>query len=371
VFSSIAGGRYNLDVTKPGYAMGGYGQLRPDGNRLPLDVVPGAPPAAIKLRLWQYGSISGTIVDDANEPVVGVTVRAMRSWPYIGRRRYLVEGSALTDDRGMYRIGSLLPGDYTAVVPAKQTSIPVDVYDSYWQNTTNAELRSAIFSATSAISPPGSAQARRIGDVVVIAGAQGAVQSDPAATGRLSIVPTTFYPGVTAPAQAGVIALASGENKAGVDVRLMPQPAVRVTGTVIGPEGPARLFPMRLVAKWSEEVAGETSSEVAGTLTDRQGVFTFFGVTAGQYVVQATQAPRFGGRPPMNAGSLEQTLWAFEPVTVGIQDARVNVTLRPGLRVSGRLAFDGAAPRPTAQRLQQVPVLIEPVEARPAVSPIG
>jgi hypothetical protein len=64
--------------------------------------------------------------------------------------------------------------------------------------------------------------------------------------------------------------------------------------------------------------------------------------------------------PPI---SNEPTLWASMPVSVGEGDLTgLSVVLRQGLRVSGRVEFDGSAERPAADQLSRILILIEPVE---------
>jgi hypothetical protein len=57
----------------------------------------------------QRPAVSGTVRDDAGEPVVNVEVLALR--PVSGQRRLNVEGRDRTDDRGMYRIALREPAD--------------------------------------------------------------------------------------------------------------------------------------------------------------------------------------------------------------------------------------------------------------------
>jgi len=367
LFTGLSAATYTLSVTKPGYGAGAFGQRRPGGEFRLIELADGQRLADVKLLLWKHGSISGAVTDEAGEPVVGVSVRALRWAALAGRRRLVNEGNALTDDRGVYRIASLMPGDYVTMLPATHSTVPVTVYDQYWSDPSNTELRSAIFGALQAITPPGSPQSRQFGEVVLIGAAQGVVPPDPSANGLFLVVPTTFHPGAVTPAQAGTVVLGPGEHKAGADIRLAPALTARVTGTLMGPGGPMSLFPVRLIPRWADDFAGETGVEAASTLTDATGNVTFIGVTPGAYVVRATKVPRPGAVPPGSVA--EPSLWAFETVTVGSQDANVRLTLRPGLRVTGRFEFDGTAPRPTAERLRQIPVMIEPVDARPVGTP--
>jgi hypothetical protein len=58
-------------------------------------------------------------------------------------------------------------------------------------------------------------------------------------------------------------------------------------------------------------------------------------------------------------------MWATLPVAVGDADVSgVNVVLRPGLRVSGRVDFEGAADKPAPDQLSRSPILFEPVDGQ-------
>ena len=53
--------------------------------------------------------------------------------------------------------------------------------------------------------------------------------------------------------------------------------------------------------------------------------------------------------------------WATVPLAVGRDDiADLSITLQGGLRVIGRVEFEGVSQRPTGARLTQIPVLVEP-----------
>ena len=81
-----------------------------------------------------------------------------------------------------------------------------------------------------------------------------------------------------------------------------------------------------------------------------------------------------GGRmmvsPPVPSGPapiVEPTLWAEIPVTVADADVtNLAAAFRNGVRVSGRIEFEGEAVRPTPDRMQQITVSINPSDGRNA-----
>jgi hypothetical protein len=155
----------------------------------------------------------------------------------------------------------------------------------------------------------------------------------------------------------------------------------------MGPEGPAATVAVKLIP--SEAQATSTDIEAASTLTDRNGQFTVLGVPPGQYVLRITKVPRpdplsssnmtivssgggmvmgmsdpSAGPPPIPT---DPTLWAAQPLAVGRADVTsLTISLRTGLRVTGRVDFEGAKERPTAQMLGRLPVMIDPIEGRPS-----
>jgi hypothetical protein len=131
-FADLPPGEYFVQATKNGYAPGTYGERRAWGQSQLVSLGEGERLSDVKLRLWKYGVIAGTVMDEAGEPVVGVAVRALMRDVVAGRTRYgnletipeLVP-SATTDDRGMFRLSQLMPGTYVVLVPSTQTTLPV------------------------------------------------------------------------------------------------------------------------------------------------------------------------------------------------------------------------------------------------------
>ncbi len=108
---SIAGvepGEYSMWASKGGYLDTWYGATRPAGRFSRVSVQREALNDLV-LRVWPAASIEGRVIDEANRPVAGAKVRVLPRDPG-------VFGSAMTDDRGMYRITRLPSGEYTVMV---------------------------------------------------------------------------------------------------------------------------------------------------------------------------------------------------------------------------------------------------------------
>ena len=78
--------------------------------------------------------------------------------------------------------------------------------------------------------------------------------------------------------------------------------------------------------------------------------------------VTRTVAGPGAGSPPLPT---EPTLWADVPLNVGGGDvADVAIPLRTGLRISGRVQFNGSAQPPTADQMGSIGIMLDPADGR-------
>ena len=121
-------------------ARGRAGRRLSRASSTALPVKEGEFATGVTLRLWKFGVISGTVLDDAGEPAIGLLVQVARRVMAAGRVRYVPAWSARTDDRGAYRISSIVPGDYLVVVPQAQVSMPTRVMSGLIDTVTSGNL---------------------------------------------------------------------------------------------------------------------------------------------------------------------------------------------------------------------------------------
>jgi len=350
VFGALPAGTYSLNAVRLGYAPGASGRRRPEGPSQPIVLAAGHGVGDVLLKMWKHGTITGTVVDEAGEPLVGVEIHAWRRALFRGRPYLRRAATTLTDDRGMYRIGRLLAGEYVVGAAWTQASVPPGTMGSATREMPLPRSSSGVPTAL------------RVGNVIYYG--RGAPVPPPPVGERLSVYPTTFHPSVTEVANAAAIALGSGEERGAVDLVLQPVRAVRVSGVLVGPEGPSAGTVIRAVPAAAEGISLESDIPVAAT--DANGSFVFPAVPAGSYSIRTAIAPR--APTPASAATPDRALWANLPLNVGEADIDgLVLTLQNGLRISGRVEFDGTLERPAGERLASVPIAIEPAGMIPIV----
>jgi hypothetical protein len=397
LFAGLARGSYSIAASKGGYVNGAHGKLQPSGGEQTLDLADNERRTDITIPMWRFASISGTVADEAGEPLIGVPVRLLRRSIVGGAWRLTFVATQATDDRGIYRAGQLVPGDYLVAIATTIATVPTKVQDAYSDGIAGGTVSPYQAGIDAASGSPLAAQGGvRVGDLLLKVGGSAPFNGPaedaprirpPDADGRLFVYPTLYYPAESTPARATVITLGSGEDRANVDFQQRPVLSTRISGVVIGPEGPAPTTEVSLMAAGTEALAREQYFESATAVSDAAGRFTFLGVTPGDYTLKVLRVPArtaptnsaqnaitvqvggstissivVGPRPPI---PLLPTLSGTVPVSVTDREVTgVVVTLREGAHLGGHAEFVGAAPRPTADQLQRVLVNIDAADGR-------
>jgi hypothetical protein len=366
VFRRLTKGSYALTASRPGYVDGAPGRRRPGGTSAPVDIEEGQRITDVVIPLWRHATISGTVTDEAGEPVIGAEVTAFQRRLVGGSYRIGRRTVAKTDDRGIYRLASLEPGDYLMAFIWRETSVPLATAELMRTGMSGSDpkvqqaLRERLTLQPQA-AIIGSAATTQVGTSVrdLPSGRPAPPQSDSA----VYIYPTQFYPGVPSASRAAVVTVASGQDRTGVDLALSATKTVSVSGTLIGPDGAAASTALHLVPA-GDSIMSEL--ETSATMTDSLGGFTFLGVPPGQYAVTVLRASHVPA--PMATNADDGTLFVDTPVTVGNRDVSgMVVTLQRAARVAGRLEFDGTRDRPDVATLMGVPVTLERVDATPSM----
>ena len=344
------------------------------------------------MRLWRLGAISGRVVDEHNEPVVGMAVRVF-SQRLIAGQPYQIGGPVTaTDDRGAYRIANLAPGTYIVGLLSVQSTVLASMADGA-PRLAIGQLDSGGYYGSSARAPGVGAPMISVTETHRLAVTNFGVPP-PAENGQARAYPPVYFPGTTNLAGADAIEIGYGASRANVDFQIRPVAAARVAGRVEGATGAVENMVLRLMPAGSERLG--FGSEAATTIVDPNGRFTFLNVPAGSYTIVAQPTVmdfRFdssdrrlpepagfrssgisvGSRPGAPDLSYLSTtaqsgggMWGRQPVSTSGRDIDDFVfSLRAAVKIRGRVVFDGDTRRPNAR--EHLMVRLEPANGDPAL----
>jgi protocatechuate 3,4-dioxygenase beta subunit len=322
-----------------------FGYVNSDYPPMVIEIQNSQRPAEVELHVWKYAAIGGRVLDERGDPVAGIPVDALHrvasgnGW-LLRRAR-----TALTDDRGEYRIAQLTPGDYVAAVLSTTTTLPQDVAALLDPSPANRST----FSAVSLELLQGGL-ARTYGCPTCFGSGHEGQHVDgfvlqrpgpplpPAPDGRPLGFASTYYPGTSSPDASNAVTLESGGSRADLDLVLRLAPTVSVSGVLTGPDGPMAHVVLTL-ATHGTDLYDLDPPGVATAITDARGVFRFLAVVPGDYTLSSalpmlTSEATGEGRP----------LWVTQPLSVGDTGvAGLTLAMQPGVRMSGHVEFKSAA----------------------------
>lgn len=325
-FSRLPGGRYSIGVTRDAWVATAFGARAPAraGSTIPLAE---GQHADIIVRMMRGAVITGVLLDESGQPAVNTTVHALRNMIQNGERRFVTFGTtATTDDRGVYRIYGLPPGDFIVGAAGRAGAAATQGMDL--RLTTDLDVHHATTAGPLVPAPPD----------------------------RSVAFASTYFPGTPIATQASLVTLRAGEERDGIDFALQLIPTTRIEGTVAMPDGSA-LPPnarLTLVASGPSAFPGVAFDGLRGTRVASDGSFSFAGVAPGQYTLLARAAA-------------PQILWASAEIAVdGERVSGLALSLQPGMTVAGRVEFDSARlARPA--NLSAVRVTLQPVQPQGSV----
>jgi hypothetical protein len=291
-FTRLPAGRYTLTAEKTGFARTRYGSRNDLDPAIPVDVGAATPANTldgIEIRIPRGAAISGRVVNELGEPVVGapVTVGFLRT---AGAETRFVAASrpvTQTDDRGEYRAGGLPAGRYYVSIAGAAEGASIPFAPTEWTRT----------------------------------------------TGWMR----TFYPAASGVAGAAPVVVGAGEEIAGVDMTLAASPPAKLSLGILDATGafPASGGLINLV------MPGDAPGDILSNRGVPLGPATNGKMTpaleAGDWVAVALGTTRALAHIHLAPGEVTSLM----------------LTLSPGARVAGRVVFDGtsAAPAFTSVRL--------------------
>jgi hypothetical protein len=295
----LLAGRYTVNASKAGYVSMSYGQRRPEQPGTVLEILDAQLVDKMALVLPRGGVITGTILDEFGDPIAGAQVQALRYRYVNGARRMMSTGGGMTDDRGLFRIYGLNPGDYyisASVRAPQQMAGPMNV------TSTPAEGYAA-----------------------------------------------TYFPGTPSPADATRITVKAMQEASNVNFALIATRLSRLSGRVVSSSGAPLVQGMVMLSPADRGTIGMMNFGSSTTRGD--GTFQMAGVAAGTYDLQIR--PR--GMP---SGDAE---FASMRITVGQDDIdNIMIVTSRGAVAYGVITTDENSPLPF--RPEQVTVFARPVE---------
>jgi protocatechuate 3,4-dioxygenase beta subunit len=298
----IEAGRYNFYASHIGYLEQQYqSKGADDDDGAVLSLTANQEVTDVMFRLIRAGVITGKVVDDTGEPMMGVSVSVLHKpseeereerGPHGKKMEMSMVSAGQTDDRGEFRIFNLKPGEY--YVKAAETGSP-------W-------------------------------------GFGGAPYSDNylRVLGELgSEFAPVYYPGVLQLDQAQAVTLGAGEE-AHADIAMRRMKTTEVAGRVIGPDGgPGVRSFVSLSLAGVEDWGGEL-----GGMTDSSGEFSVKGVPPGSYYIRA--------------GTQEKGKYYNTRQKIEVGEAKIDslvLTLGSGATIHGRIRSASGAPLPSGRTM--------------------
>lgn len=381
VITGVPDGSYFVRATRAGWLPGSHGRHAPGAGELSIDVKGGQIRNDVRITLWKPGVIAGTARDDLGDPLVNVEVRAV---PLVARGGRLAPGTPIrlkTDDTGAYRFGNLLPGRYVVAALASTLTEPPGFATGSLAERPREYLQTMAQIGTAPMIFDNAATA---GSSRGLVRGLATLGSSPDAEAAWMLYPTTYHPSSTSMAGATALTVRAGEVHDGIDITAVVQKTWQISGVVRDAQGPAARHAVHLVAS---ETGDLPLIDVATAVTDASGAYTLHGVPPGSYIVRVVKLPwpvagelGFAGgtgaipvimnfiRGPRAGATAEvelPLLYADVPVSIGDRHLRgIDVTLRAGPVIRGRVQFAGAGTPPAPAELERFQVWPQPASGR-------
>jgi hypothetical protein len=327
-FAQLPAGRFALEALKPGYLTGRFGASRPGRPGTSISVTDGQQIAGLEIRIARGGVISGVVRDHRGQPMQGGSVQVLqyRHAPLTGDRTLIRVGSATADDRGMYRLFELPPGEYIVMArpmgPGIDEIVPISA-------TAAQRVQQMI--------------AGRPGAALSIAG----TQEMPVPGPPVSYAPV-FHPGSSDLSNAQVVRLGPGEERLDVDIAMDLVPTARLTVRITAADGTKPETITLEIARGGpdSDLLGQLATLAPSTRLRDAWTLILPGVPPGRFAIKAGTDRFLRLEPPA------RRVWGEAEVVVDGRNQEIAIALQPGVPVSGRVVFDGSSAAPGPASLQ-------------------
>ena len=333
-FESVPAGSYTLRASKAAHITNAFGARRPGRPGTAIVVSAGAALRDLRIELPRGAVITGIVTDQSGQPVPNASVSAIRSDLLASGASTTRPDEVTTDDRGVYRIFGLSPGEYLVAASVRVGGI--------------GEL--------------GAMAAAEI-DAALRDLQAGRGTSAPSASAAAAIAQqgygftSTYFPAAVDPAEARRIRVNAGDERLGTDIALQFVRTATLAGIVTGLDS-GSVQSVRVVLETDRPTTLPMPLGVlpSGGIVDAAGRFQFVGVTPDRYRLIARTGMGRGTAPtPM--------LWAGTDVHVtGVDITGIALALRPGLQMTGKVLVDAVGE--TAWRIEDLRVTLRPEAIR-------
>jgi hypothetical protein len=314
VVPGLPAGRYTISASKPAMLRASFGAVRPAGPGTAVALAAGQTVSDLTLRMSRGGVISGIVTDEDGRPVRGVPIRLQQARTMAGVRELVsvnvTPGATdeVSDDRGEFRLFGLGSGEY---------------YVSATPHDPGMGLTRAPDSRTVAMVP-------------------------------------IYFPGTPMVTEARPVAVAAGEETAGIDLRLRRVPTARIRGTIGERPGvdPADIRLTLSPVADMDPTSGVTTA-LTGAIRALGGVtsdwtFSYEGVTPGRYKLTARVVERPKTITPstsyVSVISGHTVFWAVADLQAdGVDISGLTLALQAPMTVSGRVILRSTSAKPVPE----------------------
>ena len=293
VLKNVVEGDYQLLVDFPGTINGMQRDLR--NHKTTAVSVDGVSSASLTVRVQRWGAITGKVTYPDGEPAVAAQVNVYTKLGNGISHVAFVSSGAATDDRGVYRIYPLLPGEYIVSV-IEQSLLLVDLDGVQTQTVANKSLTPYYYSDAS-----------------------------------------TYK-------DAAVVRVEPGQEVHGIDIQLTDRQTHTISGLVTASGRPFAGAYLRLNPQ-DEGPSGPTLTRPYGVSVraDQEGRWQFSDIPDGTFEISLDPLTERDFGKPDGSGAL-QPKYVWRPQTVKVAGADISnvvLSLSKGGRISGTVVVEG------------------------------
>ncbi len=350
----VPAGKFAMSASKPPFLGAMNGATRPGRPGTPVVLTEGQIITGLEIRMWPGAVITGTITDDQGEPLPGAEMQvqarggAARGELAMALAVLGASSRATSDDRGIYRIYGIAPGEYLVVASAPAIAASA-------RRITPADVANGL-SALRAAAPPGASPGRAGSTNPTRAGGppapSGPVPGRAAAGAAFAPV---YFPGTPDLSRAATVTVTAGEERSGVNIRMDYVPLALVEGAIYAADGTPAANVQVTLQRTSGDSLLAMLRATSGARSSVSGQFSIRNAAPGEY--------RLTARSSVATGVTAPALWAAADVTIAGQDVTgLVLQLQPGLTLSGRIVMNATRLAPPVD-FSNVWVAVAPMTA--------